>query len=56
MNRNLLRQLLVVAAVIATIAVNGLANALPINGQTTGECRTASRSISCRGYVFSIWD
>ena len=56
MNRNLLRQILVLIAVIATIVVNGLANALPINGQGTGE-------ISDRfdvyfvpaGYVFSIW-
>ncbi len=45
-----------VVAVIATIAINGLANALPLNGLTTGD-------ISDRfdvyfvpaGYVFSIW-
>jgi translocator protein len=45
-----------VVAVVATIAINGLANALPLNGLTTGE-------ISDRfdvyfvpaGYVFSIW-
>jgi hypothetical protein len=56
MNTPILRQALVVLAVIATIIVNGLANALPINDQTTGE-------ISDRfdvyfvpaGYVFSIW-
>jgi hypothetical protein len=43
-------------AVLVTLAVNGLADALPLNGQTTG-------SISDRfpvlftpaGYVFSIW-
>lgn len=43
-------------AFVLTVAVNGLANALPINGQTTGE-------ISDRfpvyfvpaGYVFAIW-
>jgi hypothetical protein len=56
MKTSILRQVLVVVAVIATIVVNGLANALPINDQTTGE-------ISDRfdvyfvpaGYVFSIW-
>jgi benzodiazapine receptor len=45
-----------VLAFIVTVAVNGLANALPLNGQSTGE-------ISDRfpvyffpaGYVFSIW-
>jgi benzodiazapine receptor len=56
MNRNVLRQSFNVLAVLATIVVNGLANALPLNGQTTG-------SISDRfhvyfvpaGYVFAIW-
>ena len=56
MNKDRLRQGVNVLAVLATIAVNGLANALPLNGQTTGE-------ISDRfdvyfvpaGYVFSIW-
>ncbi len=45
-----------VLAVIATIAVNGLANALPINGQTTGEIsdRFAVFFVPA-GYVFSIW-
>jgi hypothetical protein len=45
-----------VLALVATLFANGLANALPLNGQTTGE-------ISDRfdvyfvpaGYVFSIW-
>jgi hypothetical protein len=52
----ILRQILVVIAVIAVIVVNILANALPLNGLNTGE-------ISDRfdvyfvpaGYVFSIW-
>lgn len=56
MNKNVLRQTVSVLAVVATIVVNGLANALPLNGQTTG-------AISDRfdvyfvpaGYVFSIW-
>jgi translocator protein len=50
------RQLLVVVALVVMIATNVLANALPLNNQTTGE-------ISGRfpiyfepaGYVFSIW-
>ncbi len=53
---SLVRQILVVAATVATLVVNGLANGLPLNGQRTGE-------ISDRfdiyfvpaGYVFSIW-
>ncbi len=56
MNNDRIRQILVVVAVLAVIAVNIAANALPINGQNTGE-------ISDRfdiyfvpaGYVFSIW-
>ena len=56
MSKDSLRQAVNVLAVIATIAVNVLANALPLNGLTTGE-------ISDRfdvyfipaGYVFSIW-
>ncbi|MGC8787315.1 MAG: tryptophan-rich sensory protein [Anaerolineae bacterium] len=51
-----LRQVLNLLAFLGAVTVNGLANALPINGQTTGE-------ISDRfpvyfvpaGYVFSIW-
>ncbi len=50
------RQFIVIVAALAMIVVNVLANALPINGQNTGE-------ISDRfdiyfvpaGYVFSIW-
>jgi len=50
------RQTVNVVALLAMVAVNGLANALPLNEQTTGE-------ISDRfdvyfvpaGYVFSIW-
>jgi translocator protein len=56
MNRDTLRQIAVIVAVAATIVMNILANALPLNNQTTGE-------ISDRfpvyfvpaGYVFSIW-
>ena len=56
MKKDTLRQAVNVLAVVGTIAINGLANALPLNGLTTGE-------ISDRfdvyfvpaGYVFSIW-
>jgi hypothetical protein len=56
MGRAIVRQVAVVLAIIGTIAFNGLANALPLNGQLTG-------AISDRfvvlfvpaGYVFSIW-
>ncbi len=54
--RDIIRQILVLLSTLGVIVVNGLANALPLNGQSTGE-------ISDRfdvyfvpaGYVFSIW-
>ncbi len=54
--KSTVRQIVVILAALAMIIVNVLANALPINGQNTGE-------ISDRfdiyfvpaGYVFSIW-
>jgi hypothetical protein len=56
MRKDTIRQAVNVLALVATIALNGLANALPLNGLTTGD-------ISDRfdvyfvpaGYVFSIW-
>ena len=42
--------------VIATIVVNGLANALPINDQQTGEISDRFNVyFTPAGYVFSIW-
>jgi len=56
MNRDILRQLIVVMAVIATLVVNGLANALPLNGLTTGEISDRFQVYFVpAGYVFSIW-
>ena len=56
MNRNIVRQIFVVLAVIATIVVNGLANALPLNGQNTGEISDRFQVYFVpAGYVFSIW-
>jgi benzodiazapine receptor len=50
------RQAAVVAALVTTVAVNGLANALPINGQTTGEVSARfPLLITPPGYVFAIW-
>lgn len=56
MNRDRVRQGVNVVAVIATLVVNGLANALPLNGQSTGEIsdRFAIYFVPA-GYVFSIW-
>lgn len=43
-------------ATLATITVNGLANALPLNGQSTGEISDRfSIYFVPAGYVFSIW-
>ena len=56
MNRDILRQVIVVMAVIATLVVNGLANALPLNGLTTGEISDRFQVYFVpAGYVFSIW-
>jgi hypothetical protein len=50
------RQITTIFATLLVITVNGLANALPINGQATGEIsdRFAIYFVPA-GYVFSIW-
>lgn len=56
MNKNTLRQIIVVLAVIATITINILANALPFNGLNTGEISDKFKVYFVpAGYVFSIW-
>ena len=56
MNKNIVRQILVVLATLTTIAVNGLANTLPINGKGTGEISdNFDVYFVPAGYVFSIW-
>jgi hypothetical protein len=56
MNKNGLAQWVNVLAVVTTIGVNGLANALPLNGQTTGEISDRFQVYFVpAGYVFSIW-
>jgi hypothetical protein len=56
MSKDTIRQVVNFLAVIGTIAMNGLANALPLNGQLTGEISDRFRVIFVpAGYVFSIW-
>ncbi|MCJ7530439.1 MAG: tryptophan-rich sensory protein [Anaerolineales bacterium] len=56
MNRDTFRQVINLLAVVATIVVNGLANALPLNGQLTGEISDQFKVYFVpAGYVFSIW-
>lgn len=56
MKKDTLRQSANLLAVIATIVINGLANALPLNGQTTGEISDRFQVYFVpAGYVFSIW-
>ncbi|MSP14020.1 MAG: tryptophan-rich sensory protein [Chloroflexi bacterium] len=56
MNRINLRQAINLLAVIATIAVNGLAEALPINGLSTATISDRFQVYFVpAGYVFSIW-
>lgn len=56
MNRDLLRQGAVVVAFLATILVNTLANALPLNGITTGEISARFPVLfTPAAYAFSIW-
>lgn len=53
---NALRQSLVIIALGATITINVLANALPINGLTTGDLSDRFDVYFVpAGYVFSIW-
>ncbi len=56
MKRDTLRQIITVIGVLATIVVNGLANALPLNGQQTGEVSDRFPIYFVpAGYVFAIW-
>ena len=56
MKRDTLRQIITVIGVVATIAINALANIVPFNGQQTGAIsdRFAIYFVPA-GYVFSIW-
>jgi translocator protein len=50
------RQVLNILAFVLVVGVNGLANSLPINNQTTGEISDSYPVLfTPAGYVFSIW-
>jgi hypothetical protein len=54
--KDILRQISVVLSILATIVVNVLANALPINGLNTGQISDRFEVYFVpAGYVFSIW-
>jgi hypothetical protein len=56
MNKDIIRQISVFAALIITIAVNVLSNALPFNGLNAGEIADSFDVYFVpAGYVFSIW-
>ena len=56
MKKITIRQIITILATLLTITVNGLANALPLNGQSTGEISDRfSIYFVPAGYVFSIW-
>jgi hypothetical protein len=56
MKKDTTRQVVNVLALVATLVINGLANALPLNGQTTGEISDRFQVYFVpAGYVFSIW-
>src|SRR5512136_1858730 len=54
--KNTIRQIAVVVVIMATITINILANALPINGLNTGQVSDSFKVYFVpAGYVFSIW-
>ncbi len=54
--KDILRQISVSLAILATIIVNILADALPINGQNTGAISNSFKVYFVpAGYVFAIW-
>lgn len=56
MNRNLLRQFLVIVTFALTIVMNGLATSLPLNGMDTGAISDMFPNFfTPAGYVFAIW-
>lgn len=56
MSQDRIRQFVTVIVFIVTVAINGAANALPINGQRTAEISDRFEVfVIPAGYVFSIW-
>jgi hypothetical protein len=55
-NADRTRQLLTVLATVFALGINGAANALPLNGQLTGEISDRFQVfVTPAGYVFAIW-
>jgi disulfide bond formation protein DsbB len=56
MNKNIVRQLVNVLLVVATLVVNALANIIPFNGKNTGAISDQFHVYFVpAGYVFAIW-
>jgi hypothetical protein len=56
MTRDRVRQVLVTAGIVFALILNGAANALPLNGQTTAEISDRFRVyVVPAGYVFAVW-
>lgn len=54
--KDILRQFTVIVTILITLVVNGLANALPLNGLNTGQISDRFQVYFVpAGYVFSIW-
>ena len=54
--KDIFRQTAVIVSIVITLVVNGLANALPINGLNTGQISDLFKVYFVpAGYVFSIW-
>jgi hypothetical protein len=54
--KDIARQITIIFSVVVTLVVNGLANALPLNGQNTGQISDRFHVYFVpAGYVFSIW-
>ena len=54
--KDTLRQLAVIVTILATLVVNGLADALPLNGLNTGKISDQFHVYFVpAGYVFSVW-
>ena len=56
MRKDITRQIAVIVSILVTLTVNGLANALPINGLNTGQISDFFEVYFVpAGYVFAIW-
>lgn len=54
--KDVLRQIAVIGSILVTLVVNGLANALPLNGYNTGQISDQFKVYFVpAGYVFAIW-